>query len=150
MAQQALFTDLIRISVLHILRAAGFHAARPAALDALVDITARYLLTLALKSAENAALTRDDGVPDITAVRLALQEMAALSPAVGAMEEQLEIDDDMRGVNGFIAWFRGDANKEISRIAGLSGKLDQVEIEAGIEREDFLTGLHCSLSTSAR
>lgn len=97
------------------------------------------MLTLALKAAENAALTHDDGVPTVTDVRLALQEMGALSQK-GEMEEQYDIDDDVRGVEAFIAWFKSDANKEISRIAGLSGSLSQVEIEAGIEREDFLTG----------
>ena len=72
---------------------------------------------------------------------MALQDVGALRPQVSQMEEQLGFDDDMRGLDAFLAWVRGDANKEIRRIAGLERtEGDMVEVEVGAEREDFLTG----------
>lgn len=138
MSRQALFIDLLRPSVLHILRAAGFHATRQAPLDVLIDLTARYLILLATKTSENSWLTHNSPVPTITDIRLALQDLGALRPQLGDMEEQFRMDDDMRGVDDFINWFKGDANRNIMRVAGLVKPTSEVEIEAGVEREDFL------------
>lgn len=132
--------DLLRPSVLHILRATGFHATRQAPLDALVDITARYLILVATKTAENSWITHNNPVPTVTDVRLALQELGAFRPQLSDMEEQFSLDDDLRGIDSFINWFRNDTNREITRVAGLLGPTSEVEIEAGIEREDFLSG----------
>lgn len=141
MPSAPLHASLLRPAVLHILRAAGFHAARPAAADALVDLAARYLGLLAQRTADNAWLNHDDMIPTITDVRMALQEVGALYPELSPLEEQLHYDDDMRGMQNFINWIEGDTHKEMRRIAGLlrtPGEL--VDIEAGAYREDFLTG----------
>ncbi|KAI4152278.1 MAG: hypothetical protein LQ340_003007 [Diploschistes diacapsis] len=142
MPSAPLHASLLRPAVLHILRAAGFHAARPAAADALVDLAARYLGLLAQRTADNAWLNHDDMIPTITDVRMALQEVGALYPELSPLEEQLHYDDDMRGMQNFINWIEGDTHKEMRRIAGLlrtPGEL--VDIEAGAYREDFLTAL---------
>ena len=136
-----LHTSLLRPPVLHILRAVGFHAARPAATETLVDLAARYLVLLAQRSAAYAWANGHDTVPTITDVRMALQEVGAFSPEIGPLEEQMNYDDDMRGVEGFIGWIDGDTHKEIRRIAGLHHTAGEiVNIEPGTEREDFLTG----------
>ena len=46
-----LHLSLLRPPVLHILRAAGFTATKPSVLDTLVDLTSRYLITLATRTA---------------------------------------------------------------------------------------------------
>ena len=130
---------LLRPPVLHILRASGFHAARPAALDSLVDIAARYLLLVCQKTSEIALLAHNGGEPNITDARLALEDVGALRPQISDVEGQFREDDDLRGVEGFVGWVMGDANREIRRIAGLLAT-DLVEVEAGLEREDYLAG----------
>ena len=141
MSSSDLYVSLLRPPVLHILRACGFQAARPAAVDTLIDLAARYLILVATKSSEYAWSNHNDPSPDITDVRMALQDVGALRPEVSVMEEQLAFDDDMRGLDAFLAWIRGDVNKEIRRIAGLERtEGDMVDVEVGAEREDFLTG----------
>ena len=46
-----LHLSLLRPPVLHILRAAGFTSTKPSVLDRLVDLTSRYLITLATRTA---------------------------------------------------------------------------------------------------
>ena len=140
MSSSQLHLSLLRPAVLHILRAAGFHAARPAAAEALVDIAGRYLILVAERTAEFARTNHGDLVPTVTDVRMMLQELGALYPEKGPLEEQLYYDDDMRGVLNFRSWVEGEAHKEIRRIAGLlQTPGEMVDIEPGAEREDFLT-----------
>ena len=141
MSTTHLQVSLLRPAILHILRASGFHAARPAAADTLVDIAARYLMLLAQRTAGYAWSNNHDTIPTITDVRMALQEVGALYPGMGPLEEQLNYDDDLRGVENFAAWVEGDVNKEIRRIAGLHHTAGEVvDMESGTEREDFLSG----------
>ena len=133
--------SLLRPPVLHILRAAGFHAARPAAIETLVDLTARYLVLIASKTADYAWSNHGDSTPTTTDARMALQYVGALRPELGPMEEQQQFDDDMRGMEGFLSWFAGEGNKEIMRIAGLVETDGQLaNIEPGKSREDYLAG----------
>ena len=149
MSANALHHSLLRISVLHILRAAGFNAARTGAVDALTDLAARYLNLLVTRTAEHALINHNGIVPDIADVRMSLEDVGMLRPALGAMEEQLNYDDDLRGVETFIAWIKSDANREIRRIAGLVGSAGEVlDADGGVEREDFLTGKPCVLNYS--
>lgn len=46
---------LLRPAILHILRAAGFHSTRPSTLDTITDLSARYFLLLAQRTAQFAA-----------------------------------------------------------------------------------------------
>lgn len=142
MSSHELFTSLLRPPVLHILRAAGFQATRPAVLDTLVDLAARYLALLASNTASHASTNHNDPIPTITDVRMALHDVGALRPQRSIMEEQYRAEEDMRGMQAFLEWIMGEGNKEIRRIAGLAGtEGEMAEVEALGEKEDFLAGM---------
>lgn len=132
---------LLRPAVLQILRAAGFQSARPFAIDALTDIAGLYIRQLAECTADHATNNHNDPVPDVTDVRLAMADCAVFAPLstpaeeawrelmrkpldqfhenVRAQEQARRDEEDTKEVKDFVDWVRGDANKEISRIAGL-------------------------------
>ena len=140
MSANAIHESLLRPPVLHILRAAGFQAARPAALDTMVDLTHRYIKRLASLAASHAVATHNELTPTLPDLRLAMQDLGTFGPQIGSMEEQCRDEEDLRGVDAFISWAKGENNREIRRIAGLAASEGEVvEIEAGL-REDFLTG----------
>jgi transcription initiation factor TFIID subunit 3 len=130
---------LLRPPVLQILRAAGFHATRPAALDTLVDLALRYICLLASQTAAHASISHNELKPTISDVRMALQDVGALRPQLGMMEEQFIGEEDTRGVDTFLRWMAGDDIKEIRRVAGMSKSEGDPETDAGAEPEDFLT-----------
>lgn len=70
---------------------------------------------------------------------MALEDVGALRPQIGAMEEQCSGEEDTRGMNAFLKWMMGEENKQIRRIAELLGTEGEVDIEAGAEKEDYLT-----------
>ncbi|KAK4237033.1 hypothetical protein C8A03DRAFT_45051 [Achaetomium macrosporum] len=129
-----LFHALLRPAVLQILRATGYHAAKPSVIDSVTDLAARYFLHLcrltALYSAHNneeippvmadgngASLHPTVPAPTIVDVRLALQRAGVLKPE-RILEEQEYLDaEDTRGVEAFVAWAMGPLNREITRIA---------------------------------
>ncbi|KAL8731115.1 MAG: hypothetical protein Q9166_003643 [cf. Caloplaca sp. 2 TL-2023] len=142
MSSHAIYTTLLRPPVLHILRAAGFHATKPAVLDTLVDLTARYLALLASHSAVHAQENHYDPTLTVTDVRMALQDVGALWPQKSAMEEHLTGEEDMRGIEAFVKWAMGEESREIRRVAGLietEAPLPGIDVPA--EKEDFLTGM---------
>ncbi|ORY09437.1 hypothetical protein BCR34DRAFT_674637 [Clohesyomyces aquaticus] len=167
MSANDLFRTLLRPAVLHILRASGFHSAKPSVIDTLVDLTSRYLLLLASRTAHNAYLNHNDLTPSITDVRMAMQDCGILVPSLTAAEElwkdrlrkpleEYEEDngarakeerrrnaEDTADVNEFIEWVRGDCNREIHRIAGTAKPHDISETEAldAVEMEDYLNTL---------
>ncbi|KAH8732965.1 hypothetical protein GQ44DRAFT_696736 [Phaeosphaeriaceae sp. PMI808] len=161
MSSDDLFLNLLRPAVLHILRASGFHYGKPSAVDTVVDLTARYLSLLAERTAYNAYSNHNDPAPNITDIRMAMQDCSLLVPTMTAgeeewkqilrkpldfynedtgareMEKQRRDADDTADIKEFIDWVRGDANKEIRRIAGTlkpvatnpTEQLDQLEME---------------------
>lgn len=146
-----LHNSLLRPAVLQILRAAGFNYTRNAVLDTVTDLAARYLVLLASATAQHAFNNHNDYVPTIQDVRLALLEVGAFRPQLSVLEERAkgveEINgetvpfEDMRGVDGFVNWARGPANKEIRRIAGLVGEAGAGDGLAVLEEEeDYVTG----------
>jgi transcription initiation factor TFIID subunit 3 len=139
MSPNTLQNTLLRPPILHILRAAGFQATRPAAVDTLVDIASRYLCLLASHTSTHASINHNDLIPTVTDVRMALEDVGALRPQIGAMEEQCSGEEDTRGMNAFLKWMMGEENKQIRRIAELLGTEGEVDIEAGVEKEDYLT-----------
>jgi transcription initiation factor TFIID subunit 3 len=151
MTSADLHTALLRPAVIQILRAAGFGYARPAVIDTVTDIAAKYLLLLSSSTAQNAFNTHNTFVPTIQDVRLALNQAGALAPQMSTTEESLrdevEVEgamvpfEDLRGVQGFVNWAQGPVNKEIRRIAGFGDDANVEEIAAGLdEKEDYLTG----------
>jgi transcription initiation factor TFIID subunit 3 len=164
MSTNDLFQTLLRPAVLHILRAAGFNGAKPSVVDTLVDLTARYLTLLASRTAYNAYSNHNDLDPDISDVRMALQDCGLLTPSMTAAEEvwkemlrkPLEEYDDESGarakeekrrevedtldVNTFIDWIRGPQHEEIRRVAGvLKNPLTAAEQLDAVEMDDYLS-----------
>lgn len=164
-AAQQLHSSLLRMPIIHILRAAGFHSTRPSVLDTLVNITERYLLLLAETTLQTALDSHNDNIPTITDVRLALTECGALSSVASAAEEDWtekfrlpvseydglkhgdarragelhrRADEDTRDVREFIQWIMSDQNREIRRIAGV---LPEVGPGGTVAGEDYLTGV---------
>lgn len=142
MAAPNLHNALLRPPIIQILRAAGFHSTRPAVLDTLADITARYLLLLSSSTAEHATISHeDDTVPTIADVRRALRDAGALRPQKSEAEEKLEGEEDLRGVEAFTSWFAGPSHREIRRIAGfVPTEGDMVDADS-LAMEDYLTGM---------
>ncbi|KAL8686064.1 MAG: hypothetical protein Q9218_007374 [Villophora microphyllina] len=142
MSSNALFTSLLRTPVLHILRAAGFHTTKSAVLDTVVDLAARYLILLASKAAAHSQGNHNDLILNITDVRMALQDVGALWPQKSAMEEHILGEEDMRGVEAFIKWMKGDEHREIRRIASMiDSEAAMPDVDIPTEKEDFLTAL---------
>ncbi|KAJ9643267.1 hypothetical protein H2204_002163 [Knufia peltigerae] len=152
MTSADLHTALLRPAVIQILRAAGFGYAKPAVIDTLTDLAARYLLLLSTSTAQNAFNTHNTFVATIQDVRLALSQAGALTPQMSTAEEGLrgdvEVDgvtvsfEDLRGVQAFVNWAQGPVNKEIRRIAGFGDDANVEEIAAGLDdKEDYLSAL---------
>lgn len=166
-----LHTSLLRPSVIHILRAAGFHSTRPSVLDTLVNLTERHLLLLARTTAEHALLSHNSLIPGLTDVRLALGECGVLGPVDSAAEEEwrerkrrgnalVEGEGggeervaslkrkrdarDVREVETFERWVLGGRNAEIRRVAGILPDVGALGVGVGGEAvvgEDWLTVL---------
>ncbi|KAJ4372425.1 hypothetical protein N0V83_004199 [Neocucurbitaria cava] len=167
MSQNDLFQNLLRPAVLHILRATGFHHGKPSAVDTVVDLTARYLSLLAERTAYNAYSNHNDLTPDITDVRMAMQDCGLLVPTMTAGEElwkeilRKPLDEynanttareneearrdaeDTADVHEFIEWVMGEQNKEIRRIAGTYKPVatNPTEQLDQLEMEDYLNTL---------
>ncbi|WPG98158.1 Hypothetical protein R9X50_00094400 [Acrodontium crateriforme] len=84
----ALHRALLRPFIIHTLRAAGYHGARPAVIDTVTDLAERYLLLLAQTTARHADQSHNDPIPTVTDVRLALADCGALAPVLGGGEEE--------------------------------------------------------------
>jgi len=167
MSQNDLFLNLLRPAVLHILRATGFHHGKPSAVDTVVDLTARYMSLLAERTAYYAYSNHNDLTPDITDVRMAMQDCGLLIPTMTAGEElwkemlrkpleEYNADttardneearrdtEDTADVNEFIEWVKGEQNREIRRIAGTYKPVatNPTEQLDQLEMEDYLNTL---------
>ncbi|EAS36095.1 bromodomain associated protein [Coccidioides immitis RS] len=132
----------LRPPIIQILRAAGFHSARPAVIDTLTDIAGRYLLLLASSTVDHTLNSHsEDPVPTLDDVLMAFNDVGALRPQKTRLEEVHEGKEDMRGLESFLTWFSGPANTEIRRIAGfIPSEGDVVDVES-MGKEDYLTAL---------
>lgn len=167
MSARLLHHALLRPAILQILRAAGFHVAKPSVVDTLTDIAARYIELLADRTVTFANLNHNDSTPDITDVRMALVDCGLLTPTQTASEEvwkellreplhevpernglqQKEIQrrdaEDTHEIKEFIAWFHGPVHEEIKRVAGFIPEQSQGLPLEGMEVEkpdDYLAG----------
>ncbi|KAF2724957.1 hypothetical protein K431DRAFT_317894 [Polychaeton citri CBS 116435] len=144
---QDLNRALLRPTIIHILRAAGFHSTRPSVLDTVTNIAERYLVLLAATTAQHAYSSHNDHVPDVSDVRMALSDCGSLIPLLQAGEEgwlermrrpieEIGLDDkggkqrvtgekrkreedDVKDITDFKAWVEGPVHAEARRIAGL-------------------------------
>jgi len=169
---QQLHSSLLRVPIIHILRAAGFHSTRPTVLDTLVNIAERYLLLLAETTLKRALDNHNNSIPTVTDVRMALTDCGVLAPLMTSAEEDWtekfrhsmsdydnmkhgdtrrageinrRTEEDTRDVREFIQWIMSDQNSEIRRIAGV---LPEVGPGGTVAGEDYLTGISLFLSWS--
>jgi transcription initiation factor TFIID subunit 3 len=87
---------------------------------------------LAESTAEHASVNHTELEITIQDVRMAMQDCAILGPEKVIEDQEFEGEEDMRGVEGFIAWATGKPNREIRRVA--------LEGTEGLQ-EDYLAGL---------
>jgi transcription initiation factor TFIID subunit 3 len=82
------------------------------------------------RSSHTAVLNPPVPTPTIVDVRMALQRVGALLPEKLPSEQAYLGEEDMRGVDAFIAWAMGPVNREIKRIA----------LDGNDEATDYLDG----------
>ncbi|KAB8356619.1 hypothetical protein FH972_024197 [Carpinus fangiana] len=112
MSSHALHAQLLRPSVIHILRAAGFHSCKPSVIDALTDLAARYMFLLASNTARQVydrtctypdhpssivaapdgfgirpMPSIDDEIPTITDIRLGMAASSCFTSTMTPSEE---------------------------------------------------------------
>ena len=125
-SQQSIFHAFLRPSILQILRATGYHSTRPAVLDSLTDLAARYLTLLCERTASHAAHNNHGDSVDfaVTDVRMALLDVGALLPERGLAEEASSGEEDVRGLKEFLKWVAGQRMKEMTEFANGDGESD--------------------------
>lgn len=124
----SLFHALLRPSILQILRATGYHSTRPAVLDSVTDLAARYLSLLCEGAARHAAHNHGDSADFTLAdIRLALQDAGALLPERAFAEQQWRGEEDLRGVDDFVQWFAGQRMKELMEVGRGDGEADATD-----------------------
>ncbi|KAG6034364.1 hypothetical protein E4U41_006562 [Claviceps citrina] len=150
--QSAFFHALLRPSILQILRATGYHAARPSVVDALTDIAARYLTALCLSTASHAVHNHGDaGDYTVVDVRMALQDVGALLPErsagerawLGREKEDDDDDDDGGGGrrvdDGFIEWFAGQRMRELLEVGAGDGEAEGTDYLSALKKKHSKT-----------
>jgi transcription initiation factor TFIID subunit 3 len=137
----AFFHAVLRPTILQILRSTGYHTTRPAVLDSLTDLTARYLQLLCEGTARHATHNHGDaGDFDLVDVRLALQDAGAMLPERAFTEQMWRGEEDLRGVEDFIGWFAGQRMKELMETGKGDGEVDAT---------DYLNGKSSSTHSAA-
>ncbi|KAJ4325418.1 hypothetical protein N0V84_003470 [Fusarium piperis] len=137
----SLFHALLRPSILQILRSTGYHSTRPAVLDSLTDLAARYLSLLCQSTADHAAHNQGDSADfTIVDIRMALQDAGALMPERLPAEELFHDKEDMRGLEEFIAWFAGQRMKEMMDVGSGDGEMDATDYLNALKKKHSKTG----------
>lgn len=162
MTASDLHSALLRPAVLQVLKAMGFSLAKPAVVDTLTDLTARYLLLVASETAHLALNNHGDSQPTVQDVRLALEKVGALGPQMKTTEEAAKgyekVDgvlvpfEDLRGVRNFVKWAEGPIHREIRRVGGLDGGEENniADLVADMaENEDYVTAIKKKHSKTA-
>lgn len=114
---QSLHHALLRPVILEILRAAGFQSARPSVVDAVTDMATKYIRLLCESTAQFAANNHYEFEITMTDLRMAMEEVGALAFGKSMEDQVWEGQEDLSGVEEFIAWCNGPVNAEIRRIA---------------------------------
>ncbi|KAG5973993.1 hypothetical protein E4U58_003769 [Claviceps cyperi] len=154
--QSAFFHALLRPSILQILRATGYHSARPSVIDSLTDIAARYLTALCLSTASHAVHNHGDaGDYSLVDVLMALQDVGAVQPAKkravgltwqdseneGQNEEEEEDDFTDEGwvVDEFVEWFAGQRMRELMLIGRGNGEIEATDYLSALKKKHSKT-----------
>ena len=165
MSERLLHHALLRPAIIQILRAQGFSGAKPSVVDTLTDVAAKYIFLLATRSLEHAHTSHIDAHPDITDVRMAMTDCGILQPSTTATEEiwtellrkpidelpdrnqlrrreaAMRDEEDTEDVAAFVNWFRSNACREITRVAGLLPEDDTLAEGEKTKPQDYLTML---------
>ena len=142
---QAVFHALMRPSIIQILRATGFHSAKPAVVDSLTDLAARYLEVLCEETSRHASANTGDFdysgtvAPTVVDLRLALQDVGAFLPERDYEEQNFTGKEDTRGIDEFIAWATGPRNENIRRIALDGGEEGATDYLTALKRRHSKT-----------
>lgn len=137
----SIFHALLRPSILQILRATGYHSTRPAVLDSITDLAARYLSLLCQTTAAHSVHNRGDAADfDVSDVRAALQDVGALLPERTSVEQAARGEEDVRGVEEFVKWFAGQRMREMMEIGSGDGESDAT---------DYLNGMYGFVQTES-
>ncbi|UPK98052.1 hypothetical protein LCI18_008987 [Fusarium solani-melongenae] len=137
----SLFHALLRPSILQILRSTGYHSTRPAVLDSLTDLAARYLSLLCQSTADHAAHNQGDSADfTIVDIRMALQDAGALMPERLPAEELFHDKEDLRGLEEFMAWFAGQRMKEMMDVGSGDGEMDATDYLNALKKKHSKTG----------
>jgi len=159
--------QLLRPCILQILRAAGFHSTRPSVLDALVSITQNYLMLLGSRTAAHAFENHNSPTPNITDVRMAMEDAGVFAPDLTASEEawkevlrkpliaydertgarekerQRRDAEDLESIREWVDWWREGKHAEIRRVAGLVAEGNALpNVDSGEKLEDYLSGMY--------
>ncbi|KAG6111797.1 hypothetical protein E4U14_002275 [Claviceps sp. LM454 group G7] len=153
--QSAFFHALLRPSILQILRATGYHSARPSVIDSLTDIAARYLTALCLSTASHAVHNHGDaGDYNLVDVLMALQDVGAVQPAKkramgltwqdSENEGQNKEDDDDGAEEGwvvdeFVEWFAGQRMRELMLIGRGDGEIEATDYLSALKKKHSKT-----------
>jgi len=105
-----------------------------------LDILARYLILLGTTTSEFAASAGRIHA-ELDDVRLALEHVSLVLPLNVFNDPN---DDDTRGIDSLIEWFRGPQASQMRRVAGYAGATiagaQPAEVETGVKNEEWLTG----------
>ncbi|CCE35341.1 related to TAF(II) complex (TBP-associated protein complex) component [Claviceps purpurea 20.1] len=159
--QSAFFHALLRPSILQILRATGYHSARPSVIDSLTDIAARYLTALCLSTASHAVHNHGDaGDYSLVDVLMALQDVGAVQPAKkramgltwqdsekGGQKEEGDGDEDEDDdcaeegwvVDEFVEWFAGQRMRELMLIGRGDGEIEATDYLSALKKKHSKT-----------
>lgn len=164
MSESELFFSLLRVSATQILRAAGLTTAKPSVIDAFTgtpppshhptpnshthpDILARYLLLLG-STTRDIAESSGRLNAELDDVRLALEHVGLVRPLNVYSDGR---DEDTRGVDGLVEWFRGGQAAELRRVAGYGGGKEVGVLEgAGVKNEEWVAALRKIAEKRAR
>lgn len=120
MSEGDLFFALLRISAIQALRAAGLTTAKPSVVDAYTDILARYLHLLG-STTRSFAESAGRSTAELPDVRAALEHVGAIRPLNLYNDPE---DEDTRGIENLIGWFRGGQAAEMRRVAGMEADVE--------------------------
>lgn len=144
---EAINHDLFRPAILQILRSQGYNVAPPSVIDTVIDIAGSYMEGIAARAARHAEHNNEfgfPGLPGITDVRMAMEEMGALGPCRDFTAQEMSGVEDTRGVDEFIRWATGKKNRRIRQIAGVDKSIAGDVGVDGVEEErqtDYLNGM---------
>ncbi|KKA26748.1 hypothetical protein TD95_000881 [Thielaviopsis punctulata] len=139
-APPTFFHALLRPCVLQILRATGYYGSRPTVIDTLTDLAVRYMYMLCQKTALHAVDNGHDMTPSVVDVRMALQDMGALIPERPLFEQDFMGEEDVRGVEEFIAWFDSPRYKAIMALPLFDGDTEAPDYLTALKTKHSKTG----------